>query len=94
MANTIMVQDITPEQFSSLIQEGIKKQIKDLKRDLLIQKEEDQLLTRAEACKLLKIDSSTLWNWTKKGKVTSYGIVNRRYYKKNELLACLTPVRI
>lgn len=54
--------------------------------------EPDELLTREQTCKLLQIDSSTLWHWTNKGKVTAYGIANRRYYKKTELLECLKPV--
>lgn len=50
------------------------------------------LLTRDDTCKLLQIDSSTLWAWTNKGKVKAYGIGNRRYYKRSELMAALTPV--
>lgn len=55
--------------------------------------EEDVLLTREETCKFLSIDSSTLWAWTNKGKVKAYGIANRRYYKRSELLDCLTPLK-
>lgn len=53
----------------------------------------DDLMTREETCKFLKIDSSTLWSWTKKGKVTAYGIGNRRYYKRSEILSSLTPLK-
>jgi len=67
--------------------------------ELLEQKKEtkttqnpDELLTREQTCQLLQIDSSTLWHWTNKGKVIAYGIGNRRYYKKAELLECLKPV--
>ncbi|MEJ6623895.1 MAG: helix-turn-helix domain-containing protein, partial [Flavobacteriaceae bacterium] len=38
---------------------------------------------------LLKVDPSTLWRWTNKGKVTAYGIGSRRFYKKEELLSSL-----
>lgn len=68
--------------------------------DLLEQKNEsktthnpDELLTREQTCEFLQIDSSTLWHWTNKGKVTAYGIGNRRYYKKAELLECLKPLK-
>lgn len=54
---------------------------------------DDDLLTRDEACKFLKIDSSTLWAWTNKGKVKAYGIGNRRYYKRSELIEALTPLK-
>lgn len=50
---------------------------------------DQELLTREEACKLLKVDSSTLWRWTNKGKITAYGIGSKRFYKKEELLESL-----
>lgn len=50
---------------------------------------DQELLTREEACKLLKVDSSTLWRWTNKGKVTAYGIGSKRFYKKDELIKSL-----
>ena len=46
-----------------------------------------------ETCKLLKVDSSTLWRWTNKGKVIAYGIGSRRFYKKEELLESLIKVK-
>lgn len=58
-----------------------------------LQENPDQLLTRAEACDLLKIEQTTLYHWTRKGKIQCYGIANRRYYKKAELLECLTPLK-
>ena len=50
---------------------------------------DQELLTREEACKLLKVDSSTLWRWTNKGSIIAYGIGSRRFYKKEELLESL-----
>ena len=54
----------------------------------------DQLLTREETATYLKIHISTLWHWSKKGILPSYGIGNRVYYKKSEVeeaLVKLTP---
>jgi hypothetical protein len=45
----------------------------------------DTLLSRAEACELLKINLTSLWKHTKRGRLTSYGIGNRVYYKKGEV---------
>ena len=50
---------------------------------------DQELLTREEACKLLKVDSSTLWRWTNKGSIIAYGIGSRMFYKKEELLNSL-----
>lgn len=47
-------------------------------------KEQEILLTRTETAEYLKINITTLWNWTKKEKLKAYGIGNRVYYKKSE----------
>ncbi len=90
MKNSILVQ-LSPEELTELIKESLKSQIEDIKSELF-QNDPDELLTREEACKYFQIDSTTLWHWTKKGKVVAYGIGNRRYYKKAELLESLTPL--
>ena len=50
---------------------------------------DQELLTREETCKLLKVDSSTLWRWTNKGSIIAYWIGSRRFYKKEELMSSL-----
>ncbi|MBJ2174179.1 helix-turn-helix domain-containing protein [Aureibaculum sp. A20] len=83
----------TPQQLSELINEGVKNQLAQLKKELQHQENIDELLTRQEACKFLQINSSTLWHWTNKGKIKAYGIANRRYYKRSELLEALKPLK-
>ena len=91
--STLQFIQTTPEQLAELITEGVKSQIQDLKKDLQKQEANDQLLTREEACEFLKINQITLWRWTNKKKVKAYGIGNRRYYKRSELLDCLTLLK-
>jgi hypothetical protein len=93
MKNIQFIQ-LTPEQLTDLISSIITPQIEEIKNCLKQQVSDDALLTRAQTCELLQIDSSTLWNWSKKGRVTVYGIGNRRYYKKAELLASLVPMLV
>jgi excisionase family DNA binding protein len=50
------------------------------------------LLSANETCELLKIKRTTLWKHTKSGKLTSYGIGNRVFYKKEEILKNLTRI--
>ncbi len=83
----------TPEQLAELITQGVKKQLHDLKKDLKKKEANDQLLTRAETCEFLKIEQTTLWPWTNKGKIKAYGIGNRRYYKRSELLESLIKLK-
>jgi len=93
MENQIILQGTTPEALTNLISENVKAQLVELKKELLNKEASDELLTRDETCKLLQIDSSTLWAWTNKGKVTAYGIANRRYYKRSELMESLIQLK-
>jgi hypothetical protein len=63
---------------------SIEKAIERL--DTPTKNEDAILLSRVETCELLKINFSSLWKHTKSGKLTSYGIGNRIYYKKAEVL--------
>ena len=56
------------------------------------QKEETEYLTRQELANMLKVDLSTIHFWTKKGKLKSYGIGNRVYFKKAEVEASLKAI--
>ncbi|MBU2904693.1 helix-turn-helix domain-containing protein [Arenibacter algicola] len=92
MTHSILLQDLTPEQLGNLIDDKLASRLEQLRKQLSNQEANDNLLTRDETCKFLKVDSSTLWAWTNKGKVKAYGIGSRRYYKRSELLECLTPL--
>jgi hypothetical protein len=88
MEKSILLHCISTEELKQLIKEVIKEEFADFKKNLAIH-ESDALMTRSETCEFLKIDSSTLWSWTKKGKISCYGIGARRYYKKGDLLKSL-----
>ena len=92
MMNSVMVHNLDVLQFEELIKAAVYEQLNELKH-ALNKDNSDELLTREETFKLLKIDSSTLWSWTKMGKLKVYGIANRRYYKRNEVLDCLILVK-
>lgn len=92
MHNSILLQNLNTADLTQLIKDGVKSQLEDFKETFNTHNP-DELLTREETCKYFQIDSSTLWHWTNKGKVTAYGIGNRRYYKKTELLESLTPLK-
>ena len=83
----IQMIDLTPEQLIGLMIDGLKTQFGDFKKSFTTT--EDDLLTREETAELLKINLSTLHNWTKEKKLTSYGIGGRVYYKRNEIVQSL-----
>jgi hypothetical protein len=92
MANAIMVHNLDVQQLKEIINTTVKDQLNDVFESLKREKNES-LLTREESFRLLKIDSTTLWYWTKNGKLKCYAIGNRRYYKKSEVLECLTLLK-
>lgn len=79
---TLQMISVTPEELTGLLVEGMKTEIEKLKKSLTAG---DSYLTRQETANLLKIDLSTLYNWTKKGKLSAYGIEGRVYYKKSDI---------
>lgn len=82
----------SPEQFKADLLEGIDQKLAVFKKHLKEQTPEEYL-TRNEVSKMLKIDLSTLWSWSKKGKLKSYGIQGRVYYKRAEVEAALTELK-
>ena len=92
MANAIMVHNLDVQQLKEIINTTVKNQLSDVFEALKREKNET-LLTREETYRLLKIDSTTLWYWTRDGKLKCYAIGNRRYYKKSEVLECLTLLK-
>lgn len=86
MENAILLNNLSPAELEEIIKKAVKTQLEEFKKN---NGNPDELLTRSEACSYLKINKTTLWNWSKKGKIISYGIGNRVYYKKYELLESL-----
>ena len=81
---TVQFIQTTPQQLQEAIVNGVKLQLDELKKNFQ-PKEPTEYLTRTEVKILLKIDLSTVHNWTKKGKLKSYGIGGRIYYKRYEI---------
>lgn len=91
--NAILLETLTVEQLQQLIGTSVKNGIQEFQKQLQTKDNSEELLSRDETCKFLKIDSSTLWAWTNNGKVKAYGIGARRYYKRSELMECLTLLK-
>jgi excisionase family DNA binding protein len=54
--------------------------------DLLQKKKaENYYFSRFKTADYLKVDISTIHNWTKKGKLKAYGLGHRVYFKKDEI---------
>ena len=84
--NQIIFDVLSKEELEDLIGKSLEEAFKN---NLSNNPPDQELLTREQACTLLKVDPSTLWRWTNKGKVTAYGIGYKRLYKKEELIESL-----
>lgn len=93
MQNSIILQNLSQQELEQIIDSKFSELFSKLKKDLANQSDGEQLMTRDETCAFLSINSSTLWEWTRKGKVKAYAIGARRYYKKSELLESIIPVQ-
>ncbi len=93
MGKSILLHCINPEELKQIIKEVIKEELLEVSKQLE-KKDSEVLLTRQETIDFLKIDSSTLWSWTNKGKIDCYGIGNRRYYKKVDVLNSLVLLKV
>ena len=93
MTNSILLQNVSPEQFTELLTNVFKTQLEDFKKELVNQTEKENLLSREQVLELLQINSSTLWHWQNKGKIQVYKFANKCYYKRSELMNCLTPLK-
>jgi hypothetical protein len=93
MQKAILLETLTVDELNQLIGTSVKNGITELHHEFQAKHQSEELLTREETCQLLKINSSTLWAWTFKGKVKAYGIGARRYYKRSELLESLTLLK-
>lgn len=89
--NIIQLHDTTPEQLVEEILQGVKKELEILKQEFQ-PKEPTEYLTRKEVAKLLKVDLSTIFNWTRKKRLKAYGIGHRVYFKRHELYESIIPL--
>ena len=85
----IQIENISVEELTEIIAEKLVDKLEKKIATLISNQNDEELLTRTETAKILKIELTTLWSWTKKGKITAYGIGNRVYYKRGEIMKSL-----
>lgn len=74
----------TPQQLQDAILQGVKAQLDELRKEFQ-PKAPTEFLTRLEVSKMLKVDISTVHNWSKSGKLQKHAIGNRIYFKRSEI---------
>ncbi|WP_284651335.1 helix-turn-helix domain-containing protein [Flavobacterium terrisoli] len=85
----IQIENVSVEELTEIISEKLVAKLEMRIATLISSQNNEELLTRTETAKILKVELTTLWSWTKKGKITAYGIGNRVYYKRGEIMKAL-----
>ena len=90
---TIQFIQVTPEQLQEAIITGVNSKLDDLSKNFQ-PKFPEEYITRNEVAEMFKIDLSSVHNWTKRGKIKSYGVTGsgRIYYKRSELEKVLIQI--
>jgi hypothetical protein len=94
MDTQIFLNGITTQQLAEAIAKLLysKDVTKDVENIEPNTESSNDLVTRLQVCQLLSINKTSLWKHTKSGKLKSYGIGNRVYYKRSEVLAAVKPI--
>jgi excisionase family DNA binding protein len=88
----VLISEVTADELANMVADKLIVKMEKYIQDYLDHRQ-DFLLARKEAADFLSIDISTLYLWVKKGKINSYGIGNRRYFKKQEIIDALIKLR-
>lgn len=91
MKGTIQLVQISPDELQEAIISGVRAEVEKLKTDFQ-PKQPTEYMTRNEVRDFLNVDLSTVHNLTKRGKLKSYGLGGRVYYKRAEVEAAIKPL--
>ena len=84
MGNHFNLVGLTIEDLKNLFGQVIKTELEAVKKQLQ-SKQPNEYLTRKEVSEMLKIDLSSVHNWSKRGILIPHQIGNRVYYKLQEV---------
>jgi hypothetical protein len=79
ITKTVQITEVSIDELADKVADKLLVKIQGYLDDLNT-KENDVYLTRKETAEFLKINLTTLWNWTNKGRIISYGLGHRIYY--------------
>ena len=92
ITKTIQIQEITVDEFAESVAEKLMLKMESYLKELS-NKKDDELLTRIETAKYLKVSLTTIHHWTKHDILSSLRIGNKVYYKKQEIIDYLERYR-
>ena len=83
---TNMLIQISPEQLSQMIISGIKEELQKFQSVSGEKSNNKDLMTRKEVCDYLQCSQTSLWDWTRKGKISATKVGKRKVlYRKKDI---------
>jgi hypothetical protein len=83
---SIQLLNITTNDLTNLIKEGIKSELSELKKTLNPESLESPHLTRRATAAFFDVSLNCINDWTRKGILKAYKVGQRTFYKRSELL--------
>ena len=83
----ILLSKVTKDDLIKEIREAVIQELKPfLKEENLIEENADDLMCRKDVCRMFNIHESTLNRWKNRGKLISYNMGGKAFYKRSEIL--------
>lgn len=83
----ILLSKVTKDDLIKEIREAVIQELKPfLKEENLIEGNTDDLMCRKDVCRMFNIHESTLNRWKNLGKLISYNMGGKVFYKRSEIL--------
>ena len=91
----IQVYQLSLEDLSTMIRQSVASELQKVSNFISTtpKDDSDKILTREEVCKLLKVSTTTLFNWNNDKILENHKVGRRVYYKKSDVLAVLNPLK-
>ena len=91
----IQVYQLSLEDLSTMIRQSVATELQKVSNFIspTPKDESEKILTREEVCKLLKVSTTTLFNWNNDKILENHKVGRRVYYKKSDVLAVLNPLK-
>lgn len=96
LVQNINLVHVTLEDMANTIREIIASElqkVKSLMTESPLEDDSDNIMTREEVCKLLKVSNTTLFNWNNDKTLVNHKIGRRVYYLKADVMALLNPLK-
>jgi len=90
----IQVFQLSIEELSTIIKEAVASEFNvSLNQKTLKNDDSNELLTREEVSKMLKVSNTTLFNWNNEGILKNYKVGRRVYYKREDVINLGNPLK-